>query len=161
LYSNLWGGISTGSGEDILDRVIRWYTDEFFSEGRMRSRTFSILQGHWFFPEKTFGLLFGDPSTWGVNRISSDIGYVRMWHGIGALGIMIYYTLILVVFVHMILLANKYPEKIMIGILGLYLFIIESKEPFMFNVSVNAFIILIFLYLVINEKKKSTKMVVL
>jgi len=41
LYSNLWGGISTGSGEDILDRVIRWYTDEFFSEGRMRSRTFS------------------------------------------------------------------------------------------------------------------------
>ncbi len=157
LYANLLGGITTSSGEDILDRIARWYLVEFFDEGRIQSRTFMILSEHWFFPDNTLVLLFGDPATWGVDRISSDIGYVRMWYGIGIIGIIFYYSLLFTVFLQMVLLSKAYPEKIMISILGIYLFFIEMKEPFMFNISVNAFFILIFVYLIMsNTNQKST-----
>jgi hypothetical protein len=153
VYQNIIGGITGATGEDIFDRVVRWYVEEFFSEDGFQSRTMSILSGHWFFPDNISGLLFGNPDTWGVNRIRSDIGYVRMWHGIGMVGVLVYYIFFLSLFFQMVLSVKAFPEKVMLGLLGFYLFFIEMKEPFMFNVYVNAFFILIFAYSVINKSK--------
>jgi hypothetical protein len=158
LYSNYFGGITTAGGEDILSRVVRWYVEEFYSEGRIQSRTLSFLStNHLIFPENNIEILFGDPTTWHLNRISSDIGYIRMWHGIGLVGILIYYSFIITLFIHMILLAPDSYAKIMLTLLLIYLLIIEFKEPFMLNLSINAFFILLFSYLLvkdINDKEK-------
>ena len=152
LYSNYFGGITTAGGEDILSRVIRWYVEEFFSEGKVQSRTLSLLStNHLIFPENSIVLLFGDPTTWNLNRISSDIGFIRMWHGIGFLGILIYYFFIVTLFTHMILLAKDSYAKVMVTILLIFLLIIEFKEPFMLNISVNAFFILLFSYLLVQD----------
>ena len=158
VYQNIIGGITGATGEDIFDRVVRWYVEEFFAEGALQSRTLSILSGHWFLPDNAELLLFGDPSTWDLNRIRSDIGYIRMWHGIGAAGFLIYYCFLILIFVRMVLSAKAFPEKLMAGILGIYFFIIETKEPFIFNVFVNAFIVLIFIYLIISKRKATQKL---
>ncbi|MFW5700191.1 MAG: hypothetical protein ACOCWM_00750 [Cyclobacteriaceae bacterium] len=159
VYNNFFGGITTAGGEDILSRVFRWYIEEFYSDGRLQSKTFTFLTStHLFFPEDNSVLLFGDPTTWSLNRIRSDIGLVRMWHGIGLLGIILYYSFIIALFMQMILSSRGFNEKLMLSLLLLFLFIIEFKEPFMFSVSVNAFFILIFSYMFLNNIRNGVKL---
>jgi hypothetical protein len=153
VYQNFFGGITTSGGEDVVDRVIRWYMVEFYEEGKLQSRTVSALKEHWFFPESSSELLFGDPATWSFNRIRSDVGVVRMWHGVGLIGIIIYYSLMLLLFIHMAILSLSFPERFMIILLGVFIFIIELKEPFMFSIGINSFFMLILIFVISRHAK--------
>jgi hypothetical protein len=152
IYTNFGTSIGTAWGEDIFDRVIRWYTEEFFDNGKIQSRTADTLLDHLFLPHDTLTILFGDPTTWKINRIKSDIGLIRMWHSVGITGIIIYYTLILLVFLYSIFKINKTEERLVLIIIAIFLFLIEMKEPFLQNIQVNVFYIMFFTYAIINLK---------
>lgn len=152
-YQYVLGGFSTAWGEDGFDRLIRWVVGEFFgSDGQVQSRTMQILSSHWFFPEAWHLFFFGDPTTWSLNRIPSDIGIVRLWHGVGLVGMLMLYALFVLVFLMSILKARGTEAKLMLAMLAVFLFIAEAKEPFLSNLNVNVFIILIFCYLMVSDR---------
>lgn len=151
-YQYILGGFSTAWGEDGFDRLIRWVSQEFISsEGQVQSRTMQILFSHWFLPDTWHLFFFGDPTTWSLNRIPSDIGIVRLWHSVGLIGMFMIYGLFVLVFLMSILKARGIETKLMLTMLSVFLFITELKEPFLTNLRVNAFFILIFCYLVISD----------
>lgn len=151
-YQHVLGGFTTVSGEDGFDRLVRWVTSEFINDGQLRSRTAMLLQSHWFLPTEWHVLLFGDPSTWSLNRISSDAGFVRMWFGYGIIGMLIAYSLFIAMFLFSVLGVRGIEAKLMIGMLGTFLMAAEVKEPFLMDLNVNVFLVLMFAYVVSAAK---------
>jgi len=136
----------------VFDRLVRWYTKEFYGESQVQSRTVKILLDHWFLPEDSSTLLFGDPTTWNVNRIRSDIGLVRRLHGAGFIGIVLIYTLYLFVFLYIIIKSKKLTAKLLFALLGLFLFIIEVKEPMFTRLPIASVYMLFFPYFLLRKK---------
>ena len=97
---------------------------------------------------KTF--LFGNPSSFDEERISSDIGFIRILYGFGIIGSILFYGFFIFVFLKMIQKLEKIEEKLIIIIFAILLFITEIKEPFLFKVSINSFILLLFLFINFN-----------
>ena len=153
-YEYILGGFTTPWSEDGFDLLIRWVSSEFInSEGLIRSRTAqALMSSHWFLPEDGLVLFFGDPTTWLVNRIPSDIGIVRLWHSVGLIGMLLIYCLFALVFLISILKARGIEARVFLFMLAFFLFATEMKEPFLTNVSVNSFFIMIFCYLVIYDR---------
>lgn len=151
-YQYILGGFSTEWGEDGFDRLVRWVVGEFFSsDGKVQARTMQILSSHWFLPETWSMFLFGDPTTWSLNRIPSDIGFVRILHSSGLIGMLLFYLLFFIVFLVLVIKTRCNDAKYMLVSLAAFLFILEAKEPFLINLRVNSFILLLFCYVVITS----------
>lgn len=148
VYQYVSGGMTMEWGEDVFDRAVRSVTQEFFSDSGVTSRTAEILLDHWIFPTELSVLFFGDPTTWEVKRIPSDIGIVRIWFGLGFVGVLLFYALYLAIFFAMLRKARGLEELMMVLCLCAYLFVTELKEPFLNNVRVNSFVLMFFAYLI-------------
>lgn len=150
----LTGGAELTSGEDVLNRLLRWYTEEFFSDsGSIQSYTVLALISHWFFPQELSVLIFGDPSTWSLNRIPSDVGFIRILHANGLVGSLMFYGLILFILVSSLSKINDPISRRYIFFIFLFLFIIESKEPFLSKFEISTIIFTIYFYLTISSQR--------
>lgn len=151
-YQYILGGFTTQWGEDGFSRLVRWVTSEFVSsDGQIQSRTAQILMSHWFTPDSLKSFLFGDPTTWNLDRIPSDIGIVRLLHGVGLIGMLLFYVLFSLIFLISVIRARGYEAKLLIIFLAIFLFMAEFKEPFLTKLQINAFIMLIFCFLVLSR----------
>jgi hypothetical protein len=152
-YKYILGGFETSWGEDGIDRLIRWVSEEFISpDGNIQSKTFDALTAHWFLPSSWGVLFFGDATTWNLNRIYSDVGVIRRLHGTGLVGLITLYLIYIFIFGICILNASGSEAKMMLLSLCIFLFITELKEPFLTKLDISCFIMLFFSYLVINRK---------
>ena len=134
-----------------FNTVLNWVTNEInFKNGSIEVKTLTILSSHWFIPDDIKTLLFGNPSSFDEERISSDIGFIRILYGFGLIGSIIFYGFFLYIFLKMIKKLNKIEEKLIIIVLAILFFITEIKEPFLFKVSINSFILLLFLFINLN-----------
>lgn len=136
----------------VFDRLVKWYVDEFFGEGQVQSRTIrTILHEHWFLPDDLKTFYLGDPSTWSVNRIPSDAGLVRRMHGVGLFGGALIYVLYLIVFLYIVVKSRGVAEKGLFALLGLFLLIIELKEPMITHLSIAGVYLMIFSYFLLEN----------
>lgn len=134
-----------------FNTVLNWVTNEInFQNGSMEIKTLTILSSHWFVPDDIKTFLFGNPSSFDEERILSDIGFVRILYGFGIIGSILFYGFFIFVFLKMIQKLEKIEEKLIIIIFAILLFITEIKEPFLFKVSINSFILLLFLFINFN-----------
>jgi hypothetical protein len=144
---------ATGAGDtDVFDRLLSWYAKEFYAGGELQSRTTAALMEHWFVPEDPGVFYFGDPSTWLVNRISSDVGVIRRWHSVGLVGTLLFYSMYWSIFVYMIFKCRGSAGKVMLFFLGVFLFLAETKEPFTDKIAITGFYMLLFSYLLTVKK---------
>jgi hypothetical protein len=152
-YRYILGGAVTVHGEDVFDHLVRWVVTEFITrDGNISSKTVQTLFGRmWIFPDSWNVILRGDVTTWDVNRIPSDVGYIRMLFGTGLIGIFLFYTLFLLLFLKIILMSSGIEEKGMFVFLTGFLFIADLKEPFLNGISINTFFVLFFWYLTIRN----------
>ncbi len=134
-----------------FNTVLNWVTNEInFKNGSVEVKTLTILSSHWFIPDDIKTLLFGNPSSFDEERISSDIGFIRILYGFGLIGSIIVYGFFMYIFLKMIKKLNQIEEKLIIIILAILFIITEIKEPFLFKVSINSFILLLFLFINLN-----------
>ena len=131
--------------------ILNWITNEInFKNGSFEVKTLTILSTHWFISDDIKILFFGNPSSFDEERISSDIGFVRILYGFGLIGSSIFYGFFLWTFSIIIRKLPKIEEKLMLLVLAVLLFITEIKEPFLFKASINSFILLLFLFVILN-----------
>jgi hypothetical protein len=134
-----------------FNTVLNWVKNEInFQNGSVEIKTLTILSTHWFIPDDIKTLLFGNPLSFNEERISSDIGFIRILYGFGLIGSIIFYGFFIYTFLKMIQKLEKIEEKLIIIIFMILLFITEIKEPFLFKVSINSFILLLFLFINLN-----------
>lgn len=129
------GGVILPNGEDLFERWERWAFQQFidyFSGKDEQFATGSALIEHIVFPQDNLTWLFGDPSTWDENRISSDIGYIRTLFSSGIVGGTLYYGTFLLTFYVIAVNIKVQSQKIFIGFFLFWLLAIEGKEA-MFN----------------------------
>ena len=140
--------------------MLAWVINEVnFTDGNIEIKTLKILSTHWIVPNDMKTFLFGNPSSFDEERILSDIGFIRIFFGFGLFGAFIFYGLYIYTFSKMIQKLNKMEEKLIIIIFAILLCITEIKEPFLFKVSINSFILLLFLFIHLspNYNKKSLR----
>ncbi|MGY6743452.1 MAG: hypothetical protein ACXIUQ_12010 [Cecembia sp.] len=127
------GGIPLPTGEDLLSRWERWAFGDFinlFSNNEKKLHTLKVLDAHLFFPEDNKTWLLGNPRTWTVDRISSDIGYVRVLFSQGLIGGFLFYFGFALIYGYCVLKSNKLSLKLFFLFFAVWMFIIEYKEPF-------------------------------
>jgi len=157
-YYQILGGFSTSWGSDGFDQLVSWVVSEFVSDdGKIQSRTADILMDHWFFPMDSKTFFLGSPSTWNVNAIPSDIGIVRLWHGVGLIGMLMFYAIFFVIFLVTWIKQEGLSEKLLVLFLFLFLFFTELKEPFLLKLNINSFLSILFFYTLIRWRRIKEK----
>lgn len=86
-----------------------------------------------FWPESFITMAFGNPSTYELNRIPSDLGYVRLVWAMGLLGSLLFYVLIVMMLFFSFMSTSVSRYKVFLGILCAWLFLIHFKEPFLLD----------------------------
>jgi len=143
-------------GGDRYNQLLSWIFGEVFvKDGSLQSQTLNVLKTHLAFPSSPTMIMFGDPSTWSVHRVYSDIGWIRILFGGGVVGMMLYYGAYVAMFVSLIKNAVIYRQKVLYGLLATFFFVIEFKEPFLMNIDLSACIFLFFLYSHLSRRSDS------
>lgn len=149
-YTQLFGG------GDVFSALTRWAFGEFGDLlTRGESRTVNVLfDEHLFFPDEPFLFLFGDPTTFSLNRIPSDIGLVRRLFGTGMVGVTLIYTLVGMICYYSFRKASELPEKLFILVFAVWMFLLEAKEPFVTDFRFASLYMIIFCFLCIAPLQK-------
>jgi len=95
--------------------------------------------------------VFGDPATWDLHRVPSDIGPIRLLFGSGVLGTVLFYMSFIVLFFSLVQSIDGYREKLFLGLLCVFLLVTEFKEPFLMKVNVNSYLFILFFYLQLSK----------
>ncbi|MEX2347526.1 MAG: hypothetical protein WD604_18015 [Balneolaceae bacterium] len=144
------------AGTDIFRTIGRWMFGEFQQLGETGgSRTIDVLiEEHWFFPDRVGLLLFGDPNTYQVNRVDSDIGIIRRIFGIGIVGLSLTYLLVFSFFYRMAGATENASERLLVICFGVWLFVLELKEPFVTDLRFATLYMMMFCYVCLLPVQK-------
>jgi len=151
----LTGGVTLPWGTDALNKIMVRINTEFKGIGKNTinlSTVNLLLEKHWFFPKNEMVFLLGDPRTYFVNRIPSDIGVVRRIFGLGIIGATLAYLSYISMFALMIYRVRKLLSKDLIFMLMLWLLVLEFKEPFIFDFRFISVYSLMFFFLYYTKK---------
>lgn len=138
-----------GVDYDIFDALNRWLfgeVEQFADTGRTRTMDI-LITDHLFFPESLGVFLFGDPTTHTLNRVPSDIGFVRWIFGTGLVGLMLLYMMVISIFIKCYIASDQFAQKLFILLFGVWIFILELKEPFLTNFRFASLYLILFSYL--------------
>lgn len=133
------GGIDLAA--QLLDGWMRWMLSEVDNGSGMGSRTVEILLDHWIAPPNLETALVGNPASWTVDRTPSDVGYVRVFHAGGAIGLVLVYGFFLLFLAALVQLAPTPADRAMAFALALYMVLLETKEPYLLNLDVNMYLL--------------------
>jgi hypothetical protein len=130
-------GADATASADAFARLSRWVFKEFMrygDSGAIGSSTVaSLLQNHWFLPQSNLTLLFGDPATWQLRRIHSDVGPVRMVFGAGLIGALLLYGAVVALWTAAFRRTRSFADRLMLVTLLAWLMLIELKEPMLLD----------------------------
>lgn len=153
----LFGGASARLGDDAVARVVRRVTKEFgryLSGGSVDSSTVGVLlRNHWIAPQGAGQILFGDPRSWGVARIESDIGIVRMVFGAGLIGSGLLYFSGLLLCALAMRAACSSMDRMLILFLLLWTIVLEFKEPYFLDLRNISLLSLIMMFLCLRKAR--------
>lgn len=143
-------------GTGIFRAIGRWMFGEFQDLGQSgSSRTIDVLlKEHWFFPESMEVFLIGDPNTYLVNRVNSDIGIIRRIFGIGLIGISLTYFFVFSILYQVGYSVKNISERLLIFCFGVWLFILELKEPFVTDLRFSTIYLMMFSYICLMPLQK-------
>lgn len=131
-----------------LDSIISWTVNEFsIRDGKLHSKNLDILSNHWIIPSTLETWIIGNPLTWSAERIKSDIGPIRILHGFGFIGLLLFYGFFMFIFYKTIKQLIKLEERLVVIFLSIVLIITEMKEPFLLKSMVSSFVLFLFLFL--------------
>lgn len=131
-----------------------WIGSEIkINNGEIQVSTLTILSNHWLFPNEPFSWFFGKTVTWEIDRIKTDIGYLRVLNALGILGFIFLYGFILWIFIETIKNLSDYRNKILVLVLCIFLLITEYKEPFLFKVELNMMILILYISTILLKEK--------
>jgi hypothetical protein len=150
------GGRQMPWGEDVLAGVLRWVTDEFSLYYRERTLVTGtagvLLREHWFWPDSAALFLFGDPRTWAVARIHSDVGLIRVLFGTGLIGAILLYAgaggMLVATLRNLRVSADRW---LVAGLFG-WLFVLELKEPFVLDVRYSSMLALLLFFAALRRR---------
>lgn len=145
-----------GGGADTFSSLSSWAIgdlERLITSGESRTID-ELVNEHLFFPEEPLLFLLGDPTTYALNRIPSDIGFVRRIFGTGLIGISLIYTLVGFIFYLSIKKAPGTTEKLLITVFAAWVFLLEVKEPMLTDYRLSALYMIIFCYLCIAPIQK-------
>lgn len=132
----------------FMDYIYPWLLDKDASSSDSdMGRTLELLEDMWLFPSGIYFFIGegGWKSTVSdvANYVDSDIGYVRMLFAIGFVGMVFFYSVILNGLRY---IYKKYGNEYYLLIICLLVFFvfIESKEPFLMQISVLKVLFLLF-----------------
>lgn len=132
-----FSGADAAISTEVFDRLIRWVLKEFLqytSSGTMESSTIGmLLEKHWFLPDSDVTVMFGNPATWQLERVHSDVGPVRLIFGTGLVGAVLLYSSYVVMWVSTLRNIVGFAERLMLTTLFSWLVIIELKEPMLLD----------------------------
>lgn len=160
VYVQLGGWAAPWGGGDAFRSMTAWTFGEYedlLTEGRSRT-TDVLLREHWFFPQQAGLLALGDPTTYELNRVSSDIGVVRRIFGLGLTGALLTYLLVFAILYHSAWRASDSGERLLIVFYGLWIFMLEFKEPFVTDFRFSALYLMIFCYLCLMPLQQGSRM---
>jgi hypothetical protein len=150
------GGRQMPWGEDVLAGVLRWVTDEFslyYTERTLLTGTAGVLlREHWFWPDSASLFLFGDPRTWGVARIHSDVGVIRVLFGTGALGAVLLYAGAVGMLVVTVRNLRASADRWLVAALFSWLFVLELKEPLVLDVRYSSMLALLMFFAALRRR---------
>jgi len=149
VYTQLGGWAAPWGGGDAFRSMTQWTFDEYeqlMTEGRSRT-TDILIQNHWFFPQEAELLMLGDPRSYEVRRVSSDIGVVRRIFGIGVIGSLLTWLLVIGLLGHTAHRAMDPGERLLILVFGAWIFLLEFKEPFITDFRFATIYLMFFFYL--------------
>lgn len=139
-------------GADRFTQLMTWISNEvYYADGYWQSTTFNILRAHWFFPENAGVWWFGDPATWSVNRVHSDIGLVRLIFGSGVVGTFLFYSVYVAMFVVSWRSIEDYRQKLLLLLLAVFFTGLEYKEPFLLKLDINSFFFVMFFFVQLRK----------
>ncbi len=145
-----------GAGSDAFSDLTRWAFGELgdlLTSGE--SRTVNVLfQEHLFFPKEPLLLLLGDPTTYSVNRIPSDLGLVRRIFGTGLIGLTLVYSLVGFISYYSMKKAPGMSEKLFILVFTVWMFLLELKEPFVTDFRFASVYLIIFCFICVAPLQK-------
>lgn len=141
--------IATEFDYNVFRSFTRWAFGEFEDLATTgSSRTVDVLiNQHLFFPDEAGLFLIGDPTTYELNRVDSDIGVVRRIFGIGFIGLIMTYLFVGSVFVQMYRAVPHFTERLLIVFFAIWIFVLEVKEPFVTDFRFASVYLMMFCYL--------------
>jgi len=146
------GNEQIGAIADRFQGLMAWIKMEVVvKDGRIYSHTLDVLLKQWFFPDGWSAILFGDPATWDLHRVHSDIGPVRLVFGGGLIGTGLLYATFIALFISSLKSVGGHSEKLFLLLLFAFLLVTEFKEPFLMKVNVNSYLFVIFFYLQLQK----------
>jgi hypothetical protein len=135
---------------EVFERLIRWVVKEFARYGQGSavgsSTVADLLQNHWFAPDAAGTLLFGDPKTWALRRIHSDVGPVRMVFGTGIVGVSLLYAAFVATWIAVLRRARAFADRLLLVSLLVWLVLLELKEPILTDVRFMSLVALLFAF---------------
>ena len=141
-----------------ISSLMNWFSREvIIKDGSIEILTLNILSKQWLFPSDLFSWILGDTSTWTVSRIKTDIGYLRTLNALGVVGSLIFYGFFVWVFKNAIKNLHDNRNKMMVLVLGIFLFITEYKEPFFGKVMISSMITLLYFSTILLKEKCEEK----
>lgn len=150
-----------------LVRLLRGFMN-INTEGSYSDATISTLLGSMLFiPDEPLRFLFGnnDFTSFGQNK-STDIGYIRMWHGFGILGLICFLLSFFVIPIyqlykskHLTLQKNLFKKEIVVAQFQIVLFVlffglIGHFKIFFLTTRIFFFVFFVLLFLVLNNYRR-------
>lgn len=144
--------LSRADSAERFNSLLNWIAMEVIvTDDGIRFYTLDVLLKHVFFPDQWNLVVFGDPATWDLHRVPSDIGPIRLLFGSGVLGTVLFYMSFIVLFFSLVQSIDGYREKLFLGLLCVFLLVTEFKEPFLMKVNVNSYLFILFFYLQLSK----------
>jgi hypothetical protein len=140
--------------KDSLNRL----TNEFslLLEGDFANSTFGTLADMFFWQGSEFEKIFGNVSSYSVNNIPSDIGYVRNLHALGLLAFFVYYFFWILLFIFIFFAVNSKKLRQFVVFLFILFFSVEVKEPFFNYLSYSVFLVTLYMLACVKFKVRRT-----
>jgi hypothetical protein len=142
------GGIILPNGEELFSRWERWAFgnfDSFFTGKTDGLHDVEVIKTHYFLPSNTNILLFGNQEYWSLQRIRSDVGYIRSVYSVGLIGSLFFYLS----YIYM-MISSKLKNEILSIFILFWILIIELKESM---INLPFFSSFIFSYFLIAQKE--------
>ncbi|MCH8549179.1 MAG: hypothetical protein LAT80_09910 [Balneolaceae bacterium] len=117
-----------------------------------------LLESHLVVPQNStiVSLIMGDQSYYSINRVPTDMGYLRMFYS-GGVSSLLYYFSLLFIFYQSYRFSIHSSSKDVVKYLFLVAFIFEIKEPFMIDLRFTTIYFLIYFFVSAKPEIKKVK----
>jgi hypothetical protein len=114
-----------------------------------------LINSHMVLPpdSRPLNLLAGDQSYFDLNRVQTDIGYLRMFYASGVIAI-VYYGVMALMFYYSCRDAKRSSTKRLIQLIMVVAFVFELKEPFMIDLRFTTIYFLIYVFVSVKPRLK-------